>query len=179
MRSRLPLVAALVLLGAAPAFAQRPGGPPPAVGVAIAALQPVRPSLEFVGRIQATERVNIVARVTAFIDERLFTEGAEVKKDTLLYRLEQAPFQADVQAKQAAVDQFEAQLQNANVTLARAKALLNTPAGQQSNVDAALASQLSIKAQREAAEAQVARRRSISTTPRSARRSTARSAAPR
>ena len=155
MRARYPVLAAVLLLGAAPALAQRPGGGPPAVGVATAALQPVRPSLEFVGRIQATDRVTLVARVTAFIDQRLFAEGAEVKKDQLLYRLEQEPFQADIQAKQAAIDQFDAQLQNANVTLSRAKALLNTPAGQQSNVDAALASQLSLKAQREAAEAQL------------------------
>jgi len=155
MLSRLPLLAALVLFGAAPALAQQPGGRPPAVGVATASLQPVRPSLEFVGRVQATERVAIVARVNAFIAERLFSEGAEVTKGTLLYRLEQAPFQADVAAKQAAIDQFEAQLQNANVTLSRARALLNTPAGQQSNVDTALASQLSLKAQRAAAEAQL------------------------
>ena len=49
-----------------------------------------------VGRIQATDRVNLVARVTAFLDQRFFTEGAEVKKGDLLYRLEQGPFQADV-----------------------------------------------------------------------------------
>lgn len=155
MPSRLPLVAALVLIGAAPALAQAPGGRPPAVGVATASLQPVHPSLEFVGRVQSTERVAIVARVTAFIEQRFFTEGSEVTKGTLLYRLEQGPFQADLQAKQATIDQFAAQLQNADVTLSRARALLNTPAGQQSNVDTALAGQLSFKAQREAAEAQL------------------------
>ena len=149
------LLAGLALLGAAPALAQRPGGGPPAVGVTTAALQPVRPSLDYVGRIQSTDRVNIVARVTAFIDQRFFTEGAEVKKGDLLYRLEQGPFQADVAAKQAAIDQFAAQLQNANVTLQRFQALLHTPAGQQSNVDQALANQLALKAQREAAEAQL------------------------
>jgi membrane fusion protein (multidrug efflux system) len=155
MRRRWPLFVALAFAGTAPALAQQPGGRPPAVSVVAAALQPVHPSLEFVGRIQSTERVAIIARVTAFIEERLFTEGTEVQKGTLLYRLEQGPFQADVQAKQAAIDQFDAQLQNANVTLARAKALLNSPAGQQSNVDAALASQLAFKAQRDAAAAQL------------------------
>jgi membrane fusion protein, multidrug efflux system len=155
MRSRLPLFVALALVGAAPALAQQPGVRAPAVGVVEAALQPVHPSLEFVGRVQSVERVAIIARVTAFIEQRFFTEGTEVQKGTLLYRLEQPPFQADVEAKQAAIDQFDAQLQNANVTLSRAKTLLNTPAGQQSNVDTALASQLSFKAQRDAAEAQL------------------------
>jgi membrane fusion protein, multidrug efflux system len=155
MRPRYPVLAAVLLLGAVPALAQQPAGGPPAVGVAAAALQPVRSSLEFVGRVQATDRVTLVARVTAFIDQRFFAEGAEVKKGDVLYRLEQAPFQADIEAKQAAIDQFDAQLQNANVTLARFKALLSTPAGQQSNVDAALANQLALKAQRAAAEAQL------------------------
>ncbi|MGH7087611.1 MAG: efflux RND transporter periplasmic adaptor subunit [Stellaceae bacterium] len=147
------LVLLLAALLPASAQAQKFGGGPPAVGVTTVAREPVRPSLQFVGRIQAIERVNIAARVTAFIQERLFTEGAEVKKGDLLYRLEQAPFQADVAAKQAAVDQFQAQLQNANVSLYRQKALLRTPAGQQSNVDAALANQLAIKAQLEGAQA--------------------------
>ncbi|HXQ50073.1 MAG TPA: efflux RND transporter periplasmic adaptor subunit [Stellaceae bacterium] len=143
----------LLILAAAPALAQRPPAGPPAVGVATVAETPIRPSQEFVGRIQATERVNIVARVTAFIDQRAFTEGAEVKAGDLLYRLEQPPFQADVQAKQSSIDQFDAQLQNANVSLSRQKALLSTPAGQQSNVDAALATQLTFKAQLEGARA--------------------------
>ncbi len=149
-------MAVLAGLAGGPALAQQPpGGRPPAVGVMAASLQPVHPTVEYVGRIQATDRVNIVARVTAFIDQRSFTEGAEVKKGDLLYRLEQPPFQADVASKQAAIDQFAAQLQNADVTLQRFQALLHTPAGQQSNVDQALANQLALKAQREAAEAQL------------------------
>jgi membrane fusion protein, multidrug efflux system len=148
------IAAVLVLLvSAAAAAAQQPAGRPPAVGVTTVTTQPVRPSLEFVGRIEATDRVNIVARVTAFIEQRFFTEGAEVKKGDLLYRLEQGPFEADLAAKQAAVDQFKAQLQNADISLYRQQALLHTPAGQQSNVDAALATQLSTKAQLEAAQA--------------------------
>ncbi|HUK61140.1 MAG TPA: efflux RND transporter periplasmic adaptor subunit [Stellaceae bacterium] len=138
----------------APARAQQPGpGRPPAVGVVAVTSQPVRPSLEFVGRVQSTQRVNLIARVTAFIEEQHFTEGAEVKKGDLLYRLEQPPFQADVAAKQAAIDNLKAQLVNAAVTLKRAQLLLTTPAGQQSNVDASLATQQSLQAQIEGAQA--------------------------
>jgi membrane fusion protein (multidrug efflux system) len=54
---------------------------PPAVGVVAAVRKPVTQSSEYVGRIQAIERVNLIARVAAFLDARLFTEGAEVKKD--------------------------------------------------------------------------------------------------
>ena len=77
------------------------------------------------------------------------------RRASLLYRLEQGPFKADVEAKQAVVAQYKAQLQNADLTLKRAKTLLNTPAGQQSNVDAALANQLSLQAQVLGAEAQL------------------------
>lgn len=147
-------VIAAALLAGGPAGAQQ-APKPPAVGVVAVARQPITPSSEYVGRVQATDRVNVVARVSAFLDQRFFTEGAEVKKGDLLYRLEQGPFLADVQAKQATVAQYKAQLQNAVVTLDRAKALLHTPAGQQSTVDAALANERALEAQVQGAEAQL------------------------
>ncbi|MGA7371247.1 MAG: efflux RND transporter periplasmic adaptor subunit, partial [Methyloceanibacter sp.] len=131
-----------------------PGGPP-AVGVVRAERQQITESDEFIGRIQAVNRVALVARVTAFLDKRVFVEGAEVKKGDLLYVLEQPPFQAQLDAAKASVEQFEAQHRNAELTLERAQALLNTPAGQQSNVDAALASERALAAQIAGAQAQL------------------------
>jgi membrane fusion protein (multidrug efflux system) len=110
---------------------------------------------EINGRIQAPNRVDLVARVTAFIDERNFAEGAEVRKGDLLFRLERAPFEADVKAKQAAVAQAEAQLDNANITLTRADALLLKQAGTQSTADNASAAQRSAAAQLQSAQAQL------------------------
>ncbi len=149
------LIAAAVCLAPWSAVAQPAPAKPPAVGVVAAIKKPITSSSEYVGRIQAINRVNLVARVAAFLDARLFTEGAEVKKGDLLYRLEQSPFKADVEAKQAVIAQYKAQLQNADLTLTRAKTLLNTPAGQQSTVDAALANRLSLQAQVLGAEAQL------------------------
>ncbi|HLH47803.1 MAG TPA: efflux RND transporter periplasmic adaptor subunit [Roseiarcus sp.] len=154
-RRRPILLAAALCVASWSASAQQPPGRPPAVGVVPVAMRPVTPSSEYVGRIQAVDRVNLVARVSAFLEQRFFTEGADVKKGDLLYRLEQGPFQADVEAKQAVVAQYKAQLRNADLTLQRAKTLLNTPAGQQSTVDAALANQLSLQAQMQGAEAQL------------------------
>ena len=152
---RLIMALAFALLAGVPALAQMPGGPPPAVGVVAAKQQAITQSSEYIARIQATNRVNLVARVAAYLDEVLFTDGAEVKKDQLLYRLEQGPFQADVQAREASIAQFKAQLQNAQVVLQRAQALLKTPAGQQATVDSALAAQDALKAQILGAEAQL------------------------
>ena len=137
------------------AAAQSPPGGPPAVGVVRAERQQITQTDEFIGRIQAVNRVTLVARVTAFLDKRQFVEGAEVKKGDLLYVLEQPPFQAQVDAAKASIEQFEAQHRNAELTLERAQALLKTPAGQQSNVDAALASERGFAAQIAGAQAQL------------------------
>jgi membrane fusion protein (multidrug efflux system) len=120
-----------------------------------ASRQPTIQSSEYTGRVQATNRVNLVARVTAFLEEVLFTEGEEVKKGDLLYKLEQGPFRADVQAKEANVAQFKAQLQNAKSVLSRSKALLLTPAGQPSAVDIATANEQALEAQVLGAEGQL------------------------
>ena len=88
----------LSLAIASQAFAQAPPGPP-AVGVVTVDQASITETSEFVGRIQAIQRVALTARVTAFLEDRLFTEGAEVHAGDLLYRLERPPFEADLQNK--------------------------------------------------------------------------------
>lgn len=149
------LLAVLGLLLSAPAFAQFGPGGPPAVGVVTVVKRPVIETSNFVGRIQAIAKVDIIARVTAFIEKVAFTEGSEVAEGQLLYRLERGPFEADVEAKQAAVAQNQALLRNAAITLNRAQSLLNTPAGLVSNVDNAEAQRASYAAQFLAAQAQL------------------------
>jgi membrane fusion protein (multidrug efflux system) len=145
---------ALLLLSGAAHAQPAPAGPP-AVGVLQPTRRPVTESSEFLGRVEAVNRVNVVARVTAFIDKRLFEEGAEVKVGDPLYRLEQGPFQADLATKQAQVAQLQASLDLAKLTTERQRILLRGPAGQQSNYDTALANERSLAAQVQAAEAQV------------------------
>lgn len=137
------------------AFAQPGPGGPPSVGVIRVEMQPITQTNEFIGRIQAIERVEIVARVTAFLETVAFKDGAEVRQGDVLYRLERAPFEADLAAKQAVADQFAAQLGNAEIALDRAQTLVKTQAGAQANVDAALATQRSYVAQLEGARANV------------------------
>jgi membrane fusion protein (multidrug efflux system) len=134
----------------------QPGAPAvPAVGVVEARKQPITQTNEFNGRIEAINRVNIVARVTAFLDKQLFAEGAEIKQGDLLYQLEKGPFLADVAAKQAQVAQLQATLVNAHLTTERARTLLGGPAGLQSNYDAAIANERSLEAQIQGAQAQL------------------------
>src|ERR1700676_5310770 len=135
--------------------AQPAASGPPAVGVVEAIKRPITETSEFLGRIEAVNRVNVVARVTAFLEKRLFEEGNEIKAGDHLYRLERGPFEADLASKQAVVAQLQATLENAKLTTDRARTLLGGPAGQQSTYDAALANQRSLEAQVQAAQAQV------------------------
>jgi membrane fusion protein (multidrug efflux system) len=137
------------------AQAQQGQAAPPAVGVLEAAKRPITESNEFLGRIEAVNRVAVVARVTAFLDKRHYVEGAEIKTGDPLYQLERGPFEADLKSKQAQVAQLQATLVNAKLTTDRARILLSGPAGQQSTYDAALANQQSLEAQIQAAQAQV------------------------
>src|SRR5271155_989354 len=117
------------------AWAQAAPAGPPAVGVVRAEKQQITETNEFIGRIQSIGRVALVARVSAYLEKRAFVEGSEVKKGDLLYLLEQPPFQAQVDADKASVEQLEAQHAYAAKQLARDQYLLKTPAGQQQIVD--------------------------------------------
>ena len=112
-------------------------------------------SYQFNARIQAINSVNITARVTAFLDQQLFTEGTDVKKGDLLYTLERPPFQAYVDVQNAAIAQAKAQLENAKIELWRKQQLVEKNAGTQQAVDTAEATQRTQTAHLQAAQAQL------------------------
>ena len=158
MRFSLPLAALLLAVPALapvlpPAWAQAPGGLPPAVGVVTVEPAIITETSSFVGRVQAIERVAITARVTAFLEKRLFTEGAEVRAGDLLYKLERGPFEAEVNRQEASVADISARLANATLQLDRAETLLRTAAGNRVSVDDGIMAQRSQAAQLAAAQA--------------------------
>jgi membrane fusion protein, multidrug efflux system len=150
-----PVPFALAAVLSVQVLAQPAPGGAPAVGVVRAERQQITQSDEFIGRIQSVNRVALVARVSAFLEKRLFVEGAEVNRNDLLYQLEQPPFQAQVQADQGNVDQLEAQHTYADQQLTRARSLMGTPAGLQQTVDQTLSTERSLAAQVAAAQAQL------------------------
>ena len=146
---------AVVTFAAPCAMAQPAPSAAPAVGVVTVQRQPMTDSYQFNGRIEAINSVNIVARVSAFLDKQLFTEGIDVKKGDLLYVLEQPPYQAAVDVQKAAVAQGQAQLENDNISLWRAQELVKKNSGTQQALDSAQATQRSAAAQLQAAQAQL------------------------
>ncbi|MGG5817477.1 efflux RND transporter periplasmic adaptor subunit [Falsiroseomonas sp. HW251] len=154
LRAALAALLLLTVSSAGPALAQPGPQGPPAVGVITAQRQPVTESTEFIGRVEAIDRVDLRARITGFVNERLFREGQEVTQGQPLYRLERAPVEADLARAQAQVASAEASLTNANINLERARDLVRTAAGTQARVDDATAQQRTAQAQLLAAQAQ-------------------------
>ena len=149
------MAAGMILTSVAPAaLAQPMPSAAPAVGVIKVERRPMTDSYEFNGRIQAINSVNIVARVTAFLDQQLFTAGIDVKKGDLLYVLERAPFEAAVDVQDAAIAQAKAQLENSKIELWRKQQLVEKNFGTQQAVDTAEATQRTQTAQLQAAQAQ-------------------------
>jgi len=102
---------------------------PPAtvpVGTVVATRVNVTPAQQFVGRVEAVNRVEIRARVTGYLQAVLFKEGDLVKEGTPLYQIEREPFEAAVQQAQGALIKAQGQYANAAVSLRRAEELLKT-----------------------------------------------------
>jgi len=139
------VVAAGLALAGGQALAQ--GAPPaPAVVVAPVISQEVADTSNFVGRVAAIDKVDIVARVAGFIEERTFTEGQLVKTGDLLFRIEQDTYQAAVEQQQANLAKAKAVEVNAALQLQRGKALLPKQFVPQSQVDQQTATQRSAAA---------------------------------
>ena len=131
------LFSALAALPAA--YAQQPAASQ--VGTVAAELRPITKATEFVGRIEAIERVDIRARVTGFLQDVLFKEGDVVKAGDVLYRIEPDTFQAAVQQAQGALLQAQAEAAAASAQLARTQELVKTDAASRALLDERLARQ--------------------------------------
>jgi membrane fusion protein (multidrug efflux system) len=129
--------------------------PPPAVSVIEVAPQDVAPSAQFLGRVVAIDKVDLRARVQGFLEQRLFTEGDDVKTGDLLFVIEQPPFQAQVAEARAQVARAEAALAEANATLERVQQAVKSGAVSKQELDQATAKAQEGQAQVLVAKAQL------------------------
>lgn len=117
--------------------------------------QEVTPSVQFVGRVVAIDQVDLRARVEGFLEQRLFTEGDDVKEGELLYVIEQPPFQAQVASAQADVAKAEASVAETSATLERVTEASASGAVSKQEVDQAKANDQRARAEVLAAKAQL------------------------
>lgn len=122
---------------------QAPQMPPPAVGVVTAAKRPVAEGVTFVGRVQAINKVDLVARVEGFLQQRAYTEGQEVKAGTLLFVLEKDTYQASVDQAQANLASAQATADNDKLQTDRARELIKNQNVAQSTLDDRIAAEKS------------------------------------
>jgi membrane fusion protein (multidrug efflux system) len=145
-RARLPaswLIFACILVTGAEVRGQQGAGPStaPAVTVARASLREVTPAETFTARIEAKDSVDLRARVTGFLEQRLFEEGADVQEGQLLLVIEKAPYEAAVAEVQASIVRAEATLKLAGIEVERRGALVQRQAGAQMTLDEAIGRQ--------------------------------------
>jgi RND family efflux transporter MFP subunit len=153
---------ALVALGSASLVgcgdrAKTQGGPQGAAPVSVspAIQRTVADSEEFSGRIEATEYVNLRARVAGTLEKVHFVDGALVTKDQLLFSIDARPFAAEVARAEAQLAAARARAELARAELARAQPLLSQNAVSKQEVDQLTANTQTSQADIRTAEAQL------------------------
>src|SRR5688500_5294490 len=120
---------------AAEAPANTVSAPPPAVTVLTLRPTEVTPGFSFNGRVVAVDEVQLRARVTGFLEQRLFEEGADVDAGDLLFVIEKAPYQAMVEQRRAELESAEANRANTALQLRRGEELVKNKNIAQAEVD--------------------------------------------
>ncbi len=112
-----------------------PPPPPPAVAVSQPVQRTVTDYLELTGNTQAIQTVQLVARVSGYLEKLFFQDGQRVKKGDLLFLIQQNTYQDMLRQNEAQILQLRAQLDYAEKQLIRYSNLLQQKATSQENVD--------------------------------------------
>lgn len=113
----------------------------------------ITPSSSFTGRVEAVDKVDLRARVQGFIEKRLFEEGSDVKGGDLLFTLDKAPFQAEIDRINADIAGAQANLRAADLSLQRQSTLVKKEVAAVAVLDQVTAKQGEAKAQLQSQQA--------------------------
>lgn len=115
-------------IAAVPTLVLAQAAAPPALPVTVA--QPLSKKIpiwdEFWGRLEPVHRVEVRPRVSGFIEQVHFTDGALVKAGDLLFTIDKRPFEIALEAARADITRLEAQLELARSEVERAEPLART-----------------------------------------------------
>jgi RND family efflux transporter MFP subunit len=121
----LLLLACAAVTGCNQTQAQNGGPQPtPEVQVALPVTKEILDYEEFPGRTEAVSSVEVKARATGYLDKVNFTDGAEVKKDDVLFEIDPRSYAADLNRAEASLVQAQAHLTRLNSDYDRMSALL-------------------------------------------------------
>jgi RND family efflux transporter MFP subunit len=129
-RASLPLAAALLAVLTAGCDQGQPQAsqqvaPPPTVSVS----QPVQREIvewdEYTGRFDATQTVEMRARVSGYLNEVRFKDGQEVRQGDLLFVVDPRPFERALEQSRAELFAANTKVENANLDVARGQQLID------------------------------------------------------
>ncbi|MBR4597611.1 MAG: efflux RND transporter periplasmic adaptor subunit [Opitutales bacterium] len=83
---------------------------------------------KYTARIEGEKSVQIKARVNGYLEKILFKDGARVKEGEVLFEIDARPFEAVVEAQEAAIDEIKTKIELAKSNLERARELLQVNA---------------------------------------------------
>src|SRR5882724_8282105 len=129
------LVFCAVLTASCSKEAPPPQRPAPVVSVITVAPQAIPYVATFVAQTESSRQVDIVARVSGFLDRIAYPEGELVKEGQLLFQLDQKPFEAQLDAAKGEVLAQQARYTTAEATLKRVKPLAQQNAMSQADLD--------------------------------------------
>ncbi len=133
--------------------------PAATAAVTVSVVSPVQQAVadfvEFTGRTEAREFVEIRARVSGYLTEIPFRPGKEVQKDDVLFVIDPRPYQAELDRSEATKATIEARLKRTDAELARAKELREQKVNTQADFDKAVADQAEATASLQGAIASV------------------------
>ncbi|HED19228.1 MAG TPA: efflux RND transporter periplasmic adaptor subunit [Gammaproteobacteria bacterium] len=108
--------------------------PPPKVTVAQPLIQDVTDYLEFTGTLVASEKAEARARVSGVLQSMHFIPGTSVTEGDLLFVIDPAEYQADLQAAQAELAGAKSNYDRAKIEYGRAQTLYKKKAGAEADV---------------------------------------------
>jgi membrane fusion protein (multidrug efflux system) len=138
-RFHLPLAAAIavIVLGACHQEQPQPQRPPPEVSVLTVKPQTIPYVSSYVAQTESSRQVNIVARVSGYLDKIAYQEGDLVKAGQVLFQIDPKPFQVQLDAANGELKAQQARLSTATANLNRIRPLAAQNALPQADLDRA------------------------------------------
>lgn len=164
MKKIIKIVCAIVLIGVLLYIGYRvffrsksaaPQMQAPQVTVVDVSYKEIAPSLDFVAKIEPQDKVGLRARVTGFLEKRLFSEGDIVIQGEPLYIIEKDNFRSALKEAQANYEKAKARAVNAKAQYNRFMTLYRTKDVSAARLDEAKATYESAQAEIEQTEALV------------------------
>lgn len=135
----LALLSVVALTACQKEEAKAPPAPPPSqVGVVTVKAETLPITSDLPGRISPTRLAEVRPRVSGIVIERVFEQGSQVKEGDVLYRIDPAPFQVQVDSAQATLRRAEAAQLQARQTADRQTQLSRSNVGSRQEYDTAI-----------------------------------------